>query len=54
MQVEENSSKLGTQNEYFGNVFQSMKDMTEFKRDLAKIQLALAEWMNASIIDRLF
>lgn len=27
-QVEENSSKLGTQNEYFANVFQSMKDMT--------------------------
>ena len=29
MQVEENSSKLGTQNEYFANVFESMKDMTE-------------------------
>ena len=29
MQVEENSTKLGTQNEYFANVFQSMKDMTE-------------------------
>lgn len=29
MQVEENSSKLGTQNEYFANVFQSMEDMTE-------------------------
>lgn len=28
MQVEENSSKLGTQNEYFANVFQSMQDMT--------------------------
>ena len=27
-QVEENSSKLGTQNEYFSNVFKSMKDMT--------------------------
>ena len=27
-QVEENSSKLGTQNEYFANVFQSMQDMT--------------------------
>lgn len=27
-QVEENSSKLGTQNEYFSNVFQSMRDMT--------------------------
>lgn len=27
-QVEENSSKLGTQNEYFTNVFQSMQDMT--------------------------
>ena len=25
-----------------------------FKRNLAEIQLALAEWMNASIIDRLF
>ena len=29
MQVEENSTKLGTQNEYFANVFQSMQDMTE-------------------------
>jgi len=29
MQVEENSVKLGTQNEYFANVFQSMKEMTE-------------------------
>ncbi len=29
MQVEENSSKLNTQNEYFSNVFHSMKDMTE-------------------------
>ena len=29
MQVEENSSKLGTQNEYFANVFQSMQDMIE-------------------------
>lgn len=28
-QVEENSSKLGTQNEYFENVFKSMQDMTE-------------------------
>lgn len=28
-QVEENSTKLGTQNEYFANVFQSMQDMTE-------------------------
>ena len=29
MQVEENFTKLGTQNEYFANVFASMKDMTE-------------------------
>lgn len=29
VQVEENSSKLGTQNEYFENVFRSMRDMTE-------------------------
>ena len=29
MQVEENSSKLGTQNQYFLNVFESMQDMTE-------------------------
>lgn len=28
VQIEENSLKLGTQNEYFANVFQSMKDMT--------------------------
>ncbi len=28
VQVEENSSKLGTQNEYFANVFKSMQDMT--------------------------
>lgn len=28
MQVEENSTKLGTQNEYFENVFKSMQDMT--------------------------
>ncbi|MBO5351788.1 MAG: hypothetical protein J6A77_00660 [Lachnospiraceae bacterium] len=28
-QVEENSAKLGMQNEYFANVFQSMQDMTE-------------------------
>lgn len=28
-QVEENSSKLSIQNEYFANVFQSMQDMTE-------------------------
>ncbi len=27
-QIEENSSKLGIQNEYFSNVFQSMQDMT--------------------------
>ena len=27
-QVEENSSKLGTQNEYFDNVFKGMRDMT--------------------------
>ena len=27
-QVEENAAKLGTQNEYFENVFQSMQDMT--------------------------
>ena len=29
VQIEENSSKLGTQNEYFANVFKSMQDMTE-------------------------
>jgi methyl-accepting chemotaxis protein len=29
VQIEENSTKLGTQNEYFANVFASMKDMTE-------------------------
>ena len=29
MQVEENSSKLGTQSEYFANVFESMQDMIE-------------------------
>lgn len=29
MQVEENSNKLGTQNQYFANVFQSMQDMTK-------------------------
>lgn len=29
MQVEENSTKLNTQNEYFANVFQSMQEMTE-------------------------
>ena len=28
-QVEENSAKMGTQNEYFENVFRSMQDMTE-------------------------
>lgn len=28
-QVEENSTKLSTQNEYFANVFKSMQDMTE-------------------------
>lgn len=28
-QVEENSTKLGTQNEYFENVFKGMQDMTE-------------------------
>ena len=28
-QVQENSTKLGTQNEYFANVFQSMQEMTE-------------------------
>ncbi|MBQ3514022.1 MAG: hypothetical protein IJA32_09550 [Lachnospiraceae bacterium] len=28
-QIEENSSKLNTQNEYFKNVFQSMQDMTK-------------------------
>ncbi len=28
-QVEENSTKLGTQNEYFANVFKGMQDMTE-------------------------
>ena len=28
-QIAENSSKLDTQNEYFENVFQSMKDMTK-------------------------
>ena len=29
LQVEENSTKLGTQNEYFSNVFRSMQEMTE-------------------------
>ncbi len=29
IQVEENATKLGTQNEYFVNVFKSMKDMTD-------------------------
>ena len=29
LQVEENSVKLGTQNEYFANVFRCMQDMTE-------------------------
>ena len=29
LQVEENSTKLGTQNDYFKNVFKYMKDMTE-------------------------
>lgn len=29
IQIEENSAKLSTQNEYFANVFQSMQDMTE-------------------------
>ncbi len=29
MQVEENASKLTIQNQYFGNVFQSMQEMTE-------------------------
>ena len=29
LQVEENSNKLGTQNQYFENVFKSMQDMTE-------------------------
>lgn len=29
VQVEENATKLGTQNEYFANVFQCMQDMTE-------------------------
>ena len=33
MQVEENSSKLGTQNEYFSEVFQSMQDMTGLLND---------------------
>lgn len=28
-QVEENSTKMGTQNEYFANVFQCMRDMTK-------------------------
>ena len=28
-QVEENSTKMGTQNEYFANVFKCMQDMTE-------------------------
>lgn len=28
-QVEENATKLGTQNEYFTNVFRCMQDMTE-------------------------
>lgn len=31
-QIEENSAKLGTQNEYFQNVFQGMQDMTELLR----------------------
>lgn len=29
LQVEENSTKMSTQNEYFGNVFRCMKDMTK-------------------------
>lgn len=29
VQVEENSTKMGTQNEYFANVFRCMQDMTE-------------------------
>lgn len=32
-QVEENSSKLGTQNAYFENVFKGMRDMTELLND---------------------
>lgn len=31
-----------------------VQSIFQFKRNLAEIQLALAEWMNASIIDRLF
>lgn len=35
-QVNENSVKLGTQNEYFQNVFQSMQDMTGLLNRLEK------------------
>ena len=37
-----------------GEVFDDSAGVKNFKRNLAEIQLALAEWMNASIIDRLF
>ena len=41
VQVEENATKLSTQNEYFANVFKSMKDMTE----LLKVSVSAIDTM---------
>lgn len=54
MQVEENSTKMGTQNEYFENVFASMKDMTELlKASVSAIEtMGEAHSKQAEVIQR--
>ena len=46
-QVSENAAKLGTQNEYFANVFAYMNDMTE----LLKVSVDAMETMGEPVAD---
>ena len=54
VQVEENSTKMGTQNEYFENVFASMQDMTELlKASVSTIEtMGEAHSKQADVIKR--
>lgn len=52
--VEENSSKMGTQNEYFENVFQSMRDMTALLNESVSAIRTMGETYHkqAEVIER--
>ncbi|MCM1162365.1 MAG: methyl-accepting chemotaxis protein [Roseburia sp.] len=54
VQIEENSVKLGTQNSYFANVFQSMKDMTALLNVSVSAISTMGETYNkqAEVIER--